>query len=81
MASVLSTYTKKELEKKLKTQKRLLVIHSIVIVSMVILVLFSSIENGFSFSSLFPLCFLPMQAFILIEIKNIKKELELKEKA
>ena len=73
-----STYTKKELLKKLKTQKTIFVIHSIVIVLMIVFAIFSTIENGFSFSNLFPLCFLPMEVFILMEMKKIKKEYALR---
>ena len=75
MASVLSTYTKAELEKKLKSQKTLLVIKSIVIVLMVIFAVFSTLERGISFHTFLPLFFIPMGIFMYLEYKKIKKEL------
>ncbi|MCI2230257.1 hypothetical protein MC378_13850 [Polaribacter sp. MSW13] len=70
MASLQSTYTTKELQKKLKTQKTLLIIQSIVVVFMIILAVFSSLENGISFQTFLPLFFIPMEVVMFIEIKK-----------
>lgn len=78
MASLLSTYTKEELEKKLKKQKMLLIVQGIVLFLMIIFAVFSTIENGLSFQTFLPLFFAPMLFVMLFEIKNIKKELALR---
>lgn len=75
MASVLSTYSKKELIKKLKTQKTMLIIQVIVVLMMVVLAIFSSIEKGISFTTFLPLFFAPMGFVMYYEMKKIKKEL------
>ena len=75
MASVLSTYTKAELEKKLKSQKMLLIVKSIVIILMVIFAVFSTLNKGISFHTFLPLFFIPMGIFMYLEFKKIKKEL------
>ena len=75
MASVLSTYTKAELEKKLKSQKTLLIVKSIVIVLMVVFAIFSTLDKGISFHTFLPLFCIPMGVFMYIELKKIKKEL------
>jgi amino acid transporter len=75
MPSVLSTYTKVELNKKLKTQKNLLIVKGIVIVLMIVFAVFSTLENGISFHTFLPLFFIPMGLFMYFELKNIKKEL------
>ena len=75
MASVLSTYTKPELEKKLKSQKTLFVIQSIVIVLMIVFAVFSTLEKGISFQTFLPLFFIPMDVVMYFELKKIKKEL------
>ena len=75
MASLLSTYTKPELEKKLKTQKTLFLIQSIVIVLMIVFAVFSTLDKGISFQTFLPLFFIPMDIVMYFEIKKIKKEL------
>jgi hypothetical protein len=75
MASLLSTYTKEELEKKLKKQKTMAIIQSIVILLMIIFAVFSTIENGISFQTFLPLFFAPMLAVMVFESKKIKKEI------
>ena len=75
MASVLSTYTKAELEKKLKSQKTLLIVKSIVIVLMIVFAVFSTLNKGISFHTFLPLFFIPMAIFMYIELEKIKKEL------
>jgi len=78
MPSVLSTYTKVELEKKLKTQKTLLIVKGIIIVLMIVFAIFSSLEKGISFHTFLPLFFIPMGIFMYFELKKIKKELALR---
>jgi Na+/proline symporter len=70
-----STYTTKELLKKLKQQKTMLAVQSIVILLMLVFAVFSSVENGLSFQTFLPLFFAPMLFVMLFEIKKIKKEL------
>lgn len=79
MESQFSTYTKKELLKKLKTQKTMFAIKSIVILLMIVFATFSTIENGLSFHTFLPLFFIPMSIYMFVEMKNIKKELALRE--
>ena len=76
MATLLSTYTKTELEKKLKKQKTIAYIQGFVVFLMIIFSIFSTIENGFSFQTFLPLFFAPMFFVMLYEAKKIKKELE-----
>ena len=78
MASLLSTYTVKELQKKSKTQKILFVVQTIVVLLMVVLAIFSSIDEGVSFQTFLPLFFAPMSVIMFFEIKKIKKELALR---
>lgn len=78
MPSVLSTYTKVELNKKLKTQQNLLIVKGIVIVLMIVFAVFSTLEKGVSFHTFLPLFFIPMGLFMYLELKNIKKELALR---
>ncbi|SDS45645.1 hypothetical protein SAMN05216503_3116 [Polaribacter sp. KT25b] len=78
MASILSTYTIEELKKKLKKQKTMLIIQSVVLFLMIVFAVFSTIENGLSFQTFLPLFFAPMLFVMLFEIKNIKKELILR---
>ena len=75
MASLLSTYTKEELEKKLKSQKTMAIVQGIVVFLMIVFAIFSTIENGFSYQSFLPLFFAPMFFVMLYEVKKIKKEL------
>ncbi len=55
-----STDTNKELLKKLKQQKTILAVQSIVILLMLVFAVFSSVENGLSFQTFLPLFFAPM---------------------
>jgi len=75
MPSLLSTYSKDELLKKLKTQKKMLIIHSFVVFLMIIFAIVSTLEKGFSFHTFLPLFFIPMFFVMLFEMKKIKKEL------
>ena len=75
MPSILSNYTKEELEKKLKTQKTMLIIQGFVVFLMIVFAIFSSFENGVSFQTFLPLFFAPMFFVMLFELKKIKKEL------
>lgn len=78
MSNVLKTYTKEELLKKYKSQKIVAIIQGFVIFLMVLLAIFSTIENGISFQTFLPLFFVPMEFVMLFEMKKIKKELALK---
>lgn len=75
MAAIFSTYTIKELIKKLKNQKMFLIIQSVVIILMLVFGVFSTIEKGMSFHTFLPLFFIPMLFVMLYEMKKIKKEL------
>ena len=74
----LSTYTKEELLKKLKTQKTMFIVQSVVIALMLVFAVFYSIEKGISFQTFLPLFFIPMTFIMYFEIKKIKKELALR---
>lgn len=71
----LSTYTKEELVKKLKTQKTMFAVKSIVIVLMIVFAIFSTIEKGISFHTFLPLFFIPMSIYMFTEMKKIETEL------
>jgi hypothetical protein len=71
----LSTYTSKELLKKLKKQQTMFTIQGVVILLMLVFAVFSSIENGLTIQSFLPLFFAPMLFVMLFEVKKIKKEL------
>ncbi|MDX6745701.1 hypothetical protein SHK09_02755 [Polaribacter sp. PL03] len=74
----LSTYTKEELLKKLKSQKAMFAIKSIVILLMIVFAIFSTVENGLSFHTFLPLFFIPMSVYMYNEMKKIEKELTLR---
>lgn len=78
MPSLLSTYTKEELEKKLKKQNTLLIIQGVVLLLMLIFAVFTTVENGLSFQTFLPLFFIPMDLVMYFEVKKIKKELALR---
>ena len=78
MTSLLSTYTKEELEKKIKSQKTIAVVQGVVVILMIVFAIFSSIEKGISFQTFLPLFFAPMFFVMLFEVKKIKKELSLR---
>ena len=71
----LSTYTKEELLKKLKSQKTMFAVKGIIIALMVVFAIFSTIENGLSFHTFLPLFFIPMSIYMYTEKKKIEKEL------
>lgn len=75
MVSQFSTYTKEELIKKLKKQKTLFIIQTIIIILMIVFAVFSTLENGVSFQTFLPLFFIPMDFVMYFEIKKLKKEL------
>ena len=75
MASQFSTYTKAELEKKLKNQKKFAIIKGFIVLLMVIFAVVSTIENGVSFHTFLPLFFVPMLFLMIYEAKKIKQEL------
>lgn len=76
MASQFSYYSEEELLKKLKKQKTLAIIQSILLVCMVVFAVFTIIENGFSLQTFLPLFFAPMLYVMLFEMKKIKQELD-----
>ena len=78
MVSSLSSFTKEELQKKLKTQKIIFLTQFFVVFLMIILAKFSSIEKGISFQTFLPLFFFPMCLVMFFEVKKIKKELTLR---
>lgn len=71
----LSTYTKQELQKKLKSQKIMFVIKTIVIVLMIVFSIFSTLKKGVSFQTFIPLFFIPMTVLMFLDLKKLKKEL------
>ncbi|QTE24155.1 hypothetical protein [Polaribacter cellanae] len=75
MASLHSTNTTEELKKKIKTQKKMAIIHGFIILLMIAFAIFSSIKNGISFQTFLPLFFIPMEIIMLFELKKLKKEL------
>ncbi|WP_299056730.1 hypothetical protein [uncultured Polaribacter sp.] len=75
MPSILSTYSKEELVKKLKTQKKLLILKIGVIILLGVLAVISTYENGVSFNTFLPLFFIPMAIYMYMEYKRIKNEL------
>ena len=75
MASLFSTYTNAELEKKLKNQKKFVIIKAFIVVLMVIFAVISTIDNGISFHTFLPLFFAPMLILMIYEAKKIKQEL------
>ena len=74
----LATYTKQELLNKLKKQRRMLLIQSVLLLLMLVFAVFSFIDNGVSFQTFLPLFFAPMLFVMLFEIKKIKKEVTLR---
>ena len=75
MASQFSSYTKDELEKKLKKQKLFFIIQAVLVFFMMIFSIVTTIENGYSSMSFLPLFFAPMLFVMQMEAKKIKKEL------
>tara|TARA_R110002074_G_scaffold297991_3_gene469583 strand:- start:313 stop:582 length:270 start_codon:yes stop_codon:yes gene_type:complete len=75
MASQFSTYTKAELEKKLKNQKKFAVIKGFIVLLMIVFAIFSTMENGVSFHTFLPLFFIPMLILMIYEAKKLKQEL------
>jgi amino acid transporter len=78
MASQFSSYTKEELQKKLKTQKKFAIIQAVVVFLMIVFAVFSTLEKGVTFQTFLPLFFAPMFFVIWFEVKKIKKELKLR---
>jgi uncharacterized membrane protein len=74
----LSTYTKEELVKKLKNQKIMFAVKSIILLLMLVFAIFSTLERGVSFHTFLPLFFIPMGIYMFIELKKIAKELALR---
>ena len=70
----LATYTKQELLNKLKKQRRMFLVQSVLLLLMVVFAVFSFIDKGISFQTFLPLFFAPMLFVMLFEVKKIKKE-------
>ena len=75
MASQFSTYTTKELLKKVKKQKIMAIIHAVLLLMMLVFAIFSTLENGISFHTFLPLFFIPMEIVMLIDIKKLNQEI------
>ncbi|MBU3011656.1 hypothetical protein KO506_09600 [Polaribacter vadi] len=75
MAFKPTPYTKEELIKKLKTQHKLSLFHGCIIVLLFIVAFYKTYQEGFSFGSLLPLFFIPMQVFFFLDIKKLKKQI------
>ena len=75
MPSLFSSYSKEEIKQKIKKQQLFVNIKVIVIVLMIILAVFSTIEKGISSLTFLPLFFIPMLFIIINELKKLKKEL------
>ena len=78
MASQFSSYTKEELHKKLKTQKKFALVQAVVVFLMIVFAVFSTLEKGITFQTFLPLFFAPMFFVMWFEVKKIKKELKLR---
>ena len=74
----LATYTKQELLNKLKKQRRMFLVQSVLLLLMVVFAVFSFIDKGISFQTFLPLFFVPMLFVMLFEVKKIKKEITLR---
>jgi uncharacterized membrane protein len=74
----LSTYTKEELLKKLKNQRIMFAVKSMILLLMLVFAIFSTLERGVSFHTFLPLFFIPMGIYMFIELKKIAKELALR---
>ena len=74
----LATYTKQELLNKLKKQRRMFLVQSVLLLLMVVFAVFSFIDKGISFQTVLPLFFAPMLFVMLFEVKKIKKEVTLR---
>lgn len=73
---MLQDYTKEELQKKLKKQKTMLKIQTGLVFLMIIVAIFSTIEEGMTYLTFLPLFFIPMVFVMNTELKKIKKELD-----
>lgn len=75
MSSLHATYSTKELQKKLKKQQVTFVFHGLIIVLLFAVFGYKTFMEGFSFQSILPFFFIPIQIYIWLDIKNLKKEL------
>lgn len=75
MSSQFSSYSKEEINQKIKKQQLFVNIKVVVIVLMTILAVFSTIEKGISSLTFLPLFFIPMLFIMINELKKLKKEL------
>lgn len=75
MPSQFSSYTKEELQQKIKKQKTFVNLKIVVIILMAIVAVFSTIEKGMSSLTFLPLFFIPMLFIMINELKKLRKEL------
>ena len=71
-------YSKKELQRKLKKQKLLGLIHGMIVLFLLVIAIINTYNDGISFNTFFPLFFLPMQFVFFYEVKKLKKEIATK---
>ena len=81
MSSEFSSYTKKELLQKLKKQKLGALIHGFIVFLMILISVSSILDEEITFQTALPLFFIPMQVFLMLEIKKINKELAKRNKS
>lgn len=75
MSSQFSSYTKEELQKKIKKQELYVGLKFLVVIFMVILAVFSTMKKKISLLTFLPLFFIPMLLIMISELKKMKKEL------
>ena len=74
--STLSTYSTKELQQKAKKQKTIVFIQAFVLLLMVILAVYATLDQGITFLTFLPLFFIPMEILMIYELQKINKELK-----
>jgi hypothetical protein len=76
MKSTYSDYSTEELKRKIKSQQKSTYLHGVIVVLLFITGAYKTFEEGFSFFSLLPLFFVPMQVYMSSELKKMNKELQ-----
>lgn len=76
MNSPYDTYKTEELKRKLKSQQKSGAIHLVVVILLFITGAYKTYKEGISFYSFLPLFFVPMQVYISVETKKLKKALK-----
>ena len=72
----LSQMTELELSKVGRTRKSLFYVFTILVSIMVLVAIFTTIKNGFTFFTLFPLFFTPMVVNNWLQLKAVKEEVK-----